>query len=64
MNDHLQILAQLSNFNIWDNENQKMEQMHNSREDMMNILSFIDFEKLCHVIKCFLNQIKSLGKNK
>ena len=35
-----------------------MELMYNAREEMMNIFSYVDFSKLCHVIQFFaeLNQ--------
>ena len=58
MNSHIQIVAQLSKFNEWNKENQQMEQMYNAREEMMNILSYVDFSKLCNVMKVFteLNQ--------
>ena len=58
MNAHIQIVAQLSKVNAWNKENQQMEQMHHSREKMMNILSYVDFAKLRHFIHSFpeLNQ--------
>ena len=30
-----------------------MEQMYDARIEMMNMLSYVDFEKLCHTIKYF-----------
>ena len=58
MKSHIQIVDQLSKANVWSKQKQQMELMYNSREDVMNILSYVDFEKLCHVIKYFpqLNQ--------
>ena len=53
MNDHIQIVAQLSKFNAWNKHNQQMEQMYIGREELMNISSCVDFAKLCNVINNF-----------
>ena len=53
MNSHIQIMDQLSKVNLWNKENQQMEQIYNARDDMMNILSYADSSNLCHVIKYF-----------
>ena len=53
MNSHVQIVAQLSKVNLWNKENQKMEPMYNAREEIMNILDYINFSKLFHAIKYF-----------
>ena len=55
MKSHVQIVAQLSKVNIRNKENQQMELMYKSIEDMMNILSYADFAKLCHAIKYIMN---------
>ena len=39
-----------------------MEQMYNSREEMMNILSYVDFANLCHVITLFPESNKNVVK--
>ena len=36
--------------------------MYNEVEDMMNILSYVDFSKLCHVIKYFTELNQKFGK--
>ena len=36
--------------------------MNNERVKMMNILSYVDFEKLCHVIKYFPQLNLHFGK--
>ena len=54
MNDHIQIVAQLSKVNTRNKENQQMEKMYNGREEMMNILRCVDLKKLCNVIKDFI----------
>ena len=50
-------MTQLSKFNVWNKKNQQIEKC-NAREEMMNILTYVDFAKLCNVIKSFpeLNQ--------
>ena len=51
-------MDQLSEFNLLKKENQQLEQMYTEREEVMNILSYVDFAKLCRVINFFpeLNQ--------
>ena len=44
MNSHVQILAHLSKVNVCNKEIQQTEQINNAREDIMNILSHVDFE--------------------
>ena len=44
---------QLSKIDVWNKHSQKMEQMYNGREDLKNILSYVDFTILCNVIKQF-----------
>ena len=53
MNFHIKVMDQLSKFIKWNKYNQQMEPMYISREEWMNILSCVDFFKLCHVIKYF-----------
>ena len=53
MNANIQIFDQLTKFNVWNKHNQQMEKMYNGREEFMNILSYVDFEKMCNVIKNF-----------
>ena len=53
MNTNIQIVAQLSKVKICNQHNHKMEQMYNRREELMNILSYVDFSKLCHFIDDF-----------
>ena len=36
--------------------------MNNEREKMINIMSYVDFAKLCHVIECFSELDIFLGK--
>ena len=44
INAHIKIVAQLSKFNVRNKDNQQMEQNYNTREEFMNILSYVDFE--------------------
>ena len=53
MNVHIQIVAQLSKVNARNKDNQQMEKMYNAREKIMNILSYVDFEKVYHAITYF-----------
>ena len=41
--------------NVWNKYNQQMENIYNTRKKLKNILSYVDFEKLCVVIKIFLS---------
>ena len=45
MNSRIQILDLLSKANLQNKDNEKMEQMYNGIEGMMNILSYVDFAK-------------------
>ena len=53
INANIQIVAQLSKIDVWNKYGQKVEQMYNQREYLKNILSCIDFNRLCNVIKQF-----------
>ena len=53
MNVNIKIFAQLSKFNVWNQHNKQIEQMYNGIEELVNILSYVDFEKLYHVINYF-----------
>ena len=61
MSSHVQILAQLSEVNVCNKDKQQMEQIYNAGEYMMNILSYVNFVKLCRVIKYFPKLNKILG---
>ena len=52
-------MVQLSKINVWNKDNNKMEQMYNEIEELTNILGYVDFAKLCNVINNFpdFNQI-------
>ena len=62
MNSNIQIVAQLSKFNVWNQHNQQMEQMYNRREELYNISIYVDFAKLCNVIKNFTELNYNLAK--
>ena len=47
INANTQIVAQLSKLNVQNQHNQQTEQMYNDREELKNILSYVDFSKLC-----------------
>ena len=53
MNFRIKVMDQLSKFIKWNKYNQQMEPMYISREELMNILSCVDFAKLCHIINNF-----------
>ena len=55
-------MSKLSQVNVWIKNNQKMEVIYNAREHMKNILSHVDFAKLCQVIKYFPQLNPNFGK--
>ena len=62
MNYCVQIVAQLSKVNVCNKDNQQMEKMYNAIEDMMNILSYVDFAIMCNVNKYFPELNHKFGK--
>ena len=48
INANIQIVAQLSNIYVWEEK-----KMNNGTEKQKNMLSYIDFTRLCSVIKKF-----------
>ena len=50
MNSHIQIIDQLSKVNVWNKENEQVEQIFHAREALMNILIYLNFSKLCYSI--------------
>ena len=62
MKSHVQIVAQLSQVNVWNKNNRKMEVMYNAREHMKNILSYVDFSRLFQVIKYIPRLNPNFGK--
>ena len=52
-NANIQIVAQISKANVWNKDNQKMKQMYNVIEKLMNILSHVNFSKLCNIMHNF-----------
>ena len=55
-------MAQLSQVNLWNKNNGKMEVMYNAREKGGNILCYVDFAILCQVIKYFTQLNPNFGK--
>ena len=53
MKSNVQILDQLSQINVRNKHNRKMEVMPKAREPMNNILSDVDFANMCQFIKYF-----------
>ena len=51
----IKIVTQLSKVNVWNKENQKLEQMYNSREEIMNTLIYVDFQKCEMSLSSFLD---------
>ena len=61
-NAQIQIVAQLSKVNVRNKYNQQVEQMYNEREEIINILSYVDFSKLCNIIKFFPESNQKFAK--
>ena len=53
MNSHIKVLSQSSKGVKWNIKNQRMENIYNATETKGNILSYVDFSKLCHIITYF-----------
>ena len=62
MNSHIKVVAQLSKVVKRNKQNQHMEEMYIAREKIKNILSYVDFSKLCHVITYFTKLNKTFGQ--
>ena len=58
MNSHINVMAHLSKAVKWNKENQQMDQCIL----LINILSYVNFSKLCHVIQYFLELNKKIGQ--
>ena len=46
----------------WNKKNQQMEPMYVAREKGNNILSYVDFSKICYVMKSFPELKPNFGK--
>ena len=57
MNDNTQIIAKLSKASVWNQHNQKIEKIHNGREELKNILGCVHLKHLCNVINHFTELI-------
>ena len=53
MFEHVKFVSQLSNFLKQNKDSDEMKSMLIAREKKKNIISYVDFSKICHVIKCF-----------
>ena len=55
-------MAQLSKFVKWKTENQQMEPMYVAREKAKSVLIYVDFSKICYLIKSFPELKQKFGK--
>ena len=53
MDSHIKVVSQFSKVVKWNKYNQQIELIYISRDKWMNILTRVDFSKLCHIIKNF-----------
>ena len=51
--ENVQVVAQLSITDLWNQQSQKMDNMIITREDYTNILRWVDFSRLSNVIYQF-----------
>ena len=61
MKYHIKVVAQLSKVLRWNKYDQQIEPMYIVREEYMSILGYVDFEKICHVIKYFTQPHRHLS---
>ena len=50
---HVKVLAQLSRVVDWNKESEKIESIFIAGYERENIISYVDFSKICQVINCF-----------
>ena len=62
MFEYVKVMYQFSNVVKWNKESDEMESMLIAREKGENIISYVDFSKICHVINCFPDLKKKLEK--
>ena len=62
MFEYVKVLSQLSNVLKCNKESDDMESMLTAREKGGNIISYVDFSKFCHVIRCFTGLKETFGK--
>ena len=62
MNSHIKVVDQLSKVVKRSKQNQQREPMYVAREIRRNILRYVDFSKICYVIKSFPELKKSNWK--
>ena len=62
MNNYIKVVDQLSTFVKWSKENQQMGPMYVERDIGKNILSYVDFSKICYVIKYFSELKQDFGE--
>ena len=53
MFDHVKVVPRVSKVIKWNKESDETEIMLFAREERENIISYVDFSIISHVIKCF-----------
>ena len=62
MFEYVKVVSQFSNVVKWNKEGDDTESILIAREKGGNIISYVDFSKNNHVIKCFTDLKQSFGK--
>ena len=62
MFEYVKIVSRLSNVIKWNKDSDVMESMLIPIKKGVNILTYVDFSKTCHVIKCCPDLKQAFGK--
>ena len=62
MFEYVKVVSQSSNVVKWNKESNYTESMLIAREKRKTIMSYIDFSKRCHKIRCFPDLNQTFGK--
>ena len=62
MFEYVKVMSQFSNVVKWNKQDDDTESILIAREKGGNIISYVDFSKICHVIKYFPDLKQTFGK--
>ena len=62
MFEHVKVVDQLLGFVNWNKESDEMESIFIAREERNNIISYVGFSIIFHVIMCFPGLKQIFGK--
>ena len=60
--EYVKVVSQLSNFVKWNKESDDMESIVIAREERENIISYVDYSKIFHVVRSFPDLNQKIGK--